>query len=1309
MATEAESLFSEADDPSDITGVSDTNVMQKAKVPNTIVRLEKEEDGDGMLGGLGVGGGTQTAFGVTKRDERSGTIIETTDGEEIDLSKQDVLTGWEATHTMVHPDVEKEREAQAEQRRQEKQAIADDLAGAYRAEDAESAGVEDVPDDVPPVVAEKLQRGEFGDTEFEGEVVDADEVDDPFTVEFPDDTVVEMPAEDSLQIQAEIWKQGLQQGGSASKSDWVKDILPSQVDELVEVFDGEQAPEGDGVPLPLVVIGSDGRPTSIQEGRHRSIAAVLSEETDDIPVRIRYDDSSTGAFGDTVPEADATDSDDASDGQTTNTRRYRARQNETWEPDLHPRDPDTGKFVERSFDIPGDESALLDVSSESMLGYLDNNGAPIDSVLDPNSAVTVEDVPRNLDSPDNIDGIGDLESMFTDEPDDGDDNQDDADADVDPLIPTSDTPADEMPSGTELADSVREISDQTSKFDAGPSPSERIGDLIQTVTGLETDFSSLDPQQAREVGIAVGEFQEEFGALPTRLQSIKGDLKQPVIDYHRSEDNAMPIASHVSNEDFDPEIDEGSGIQISNTKMTGPRVENLNDDGYIVSRQVRDLIVHEMAHAVHLERAENGDATGYDDKNLVDISELPSLQSRIDEVVSTYGSTISPEFVAEMYVKQFRGEADEIPVDITDFYETLMGRPLEDESVAEETATTNVVRQTSAAIRTLKRWVHSQSGTDGNGNGNGNGIDTRGTTGRSFDTAYPADAESELRDDLPPALVGESPLATADVEPSDDARDAARETAQAIARERSDIDAGVPTEETTNSPMTLNRERYRYNAPKYAKQRAVKLGLGPTYHVTRYNGDIYYRPGNSNAELSQAVTRQNTRQNARPREVIRSVPVFPDALQEITRAWLTRWVHWVQAGRPEVTPVDDREMEGEPRARQEMRRNAEDTGDGWVPELHPRDPDTGKFVESTFEFADDWRAVTDLTTKEMLQFLQDNDADVRGILDPNSVITIEGAPRSAATIDDIPDANPQSDITGDGEDSGGSGNGSDIVDGGGGGSTDTDTETDSDSDSTSTPAPTPADGPTGNNLIGVIDDIDDSELADERKVIEIEKTADAATPADTTVRYENFNPRQAAEVTRAIGVIQEREDELPSQIDEIRSDLPSGAKPDDYDGNPVASYGPPNFYNDAVDDEGRFAVMFNAEDNFQRSALLGSDAGYKLFSSRLRDAALHEFAHAVHHMREMNTGPRGAAGIVEPVKFDRVLDDVGDDIQNGISDYAATSSDDFVAEAYVKELLIGYIDDGTVVDEQQTETPVNEPGETYNLQHYLDSFLGREL
>lgn len=129
------------------------------------------------------------------------------------------------------------------------------------------------------------------------------------------------------------------------------------------------------------------------------------------------------------------------------------------------------------------------------------------------------------------------------------------------------------------------------------------------------------------------------------------------------------------------------------------------------------------------------------------------------------------------------------------------------------------------------------------------------------------------------------------------------------------------------------------------------------------------------------------------------VPVLPDDIENLTEAWVNRWAEWIASGRPEIS--DDAALV-EPRIFDQLE---------WVPELHPRSPRTGQFVERSFDVPDDVQDFADISTKETLQYIDSEGGDLDStVFDPGENITVDGVPNNATSFEDIPEdpdsANP---------------------------------------------------------------------------------------------------------------------------------------------------------------------------------------------------------------------------------------------------------------------------------------------------------------
>jgi len=121
------------------------------------------------------------------------------------------------------------------------------------------------------------------------------------------------------------------------------------------------------------------------------------------------------------------------------------------------------------------------------------------------------------------------------------------------------------------------------------------------------------------------------------------------------------------------------------------------------------------------------------------------------------------------------------------------------------------------------------------------------------------------------------------------------------------------------------------------------------------------------------------------------IPVLPDGLGTITKPWLIRWAEWVAAGRPEI----DRQA-----TNSTVYRLTSAVRNEFNPALHPRDPETGKFVERSFDLPDDAPNFADMGTGEVLSFLDENGEDIDAVLASDNV-SIDGVPTDATSLADL--------------------------------------------------------------------------------------------------------------------------------------------------------------------------------------------------------------------------------------------------------------------------------------------------------------------
>jgi len=293
----------------------------------------------------------------------------------------------------------------------------------------------------------------------------------------------------------------------------------------------------------------------------------------------------------------------------------------------------------------------------------------------------------------------------------------------------------------------------------------------------------------------------------------------------------------------------------------------------------------------------------------------------------------------------------------------------------------------------------------------------------------------------------------------------------------------------------------------------------------------------------------------------RNIPVLPDGLQTLTRGWLIRWAEWVAAGRPAI--AKEERLTPTPR-HAELDFN---------PALHPRDPDTGQFVERPFDLPDGAPDFGDFNTKETLEYLDDNGAAVDAVLDPDTEVTVDGVPNSATSLDEVPVGDTR-----------------------------------------------------GQNFA----DADSSEEAREVASARIE----SAVNTDLSASLQNMNTRQARTLTEAVEELSESGDGLFSSVEEIR----------DHDINATAQ---------AAYDPAQNALLFRS------GSMSGNEAyeGYLAENSGFGTVA-HETGHAAHY------GDSGDDIFDYYFWPEGTDDDDIEQIEMEVSEYAAESPEEFVAEVF---------------------------------------------
>ena len=112
------------------------------------------------------------------------------------------------------------------------------------------------------------------------------------------------------------------------------------------------------------------------------------------------------------------------------------------------------------------------------------------------------------------------------------------------------------------------------------------------------------------------------------------------------------------------------------------------------------------------------------------------------------------------------------------------------------------------------------------------------------------------------------------------------------------------------------------------------------------------------------------------------IPVIPEGTTQVLPRQLQDWAAWVSAGRPDFAALRQ-----------------------WNPALHPRDPETGQFVERSFEVADsDLEAIQSGDPARLLRFISDlgGRSQVEEVLQADGV-SIDGVPDNLDTKSELVD------------------------------------------------------------------------------------------------------------------------------------------------------------------------------------------------------------------------------------------------------------------------------------------------------------------
>jgi hypothetical protein len=251
----------------------------------------------------------------------------------------------------------------------------------------------------------------------------------------------------------------------------------------------------------------------------------------------------------------------------------------------------------------------------------------------------------------------------------------------------------------------------------------------------------------------------------------------------------------------------------------------------------------------------------------------------------------------------------------------------------------------------------------------------------------------------------------------------------------------------------------------------------------------------------------------------------------------------------------------------------------WNPALHPRDPETGKFVERPFDVPSgvDVSSFADMDTSDLLREIDSGGGDVEGLLQRDD-ISIDGIPDEANSLGDV-DAGEQS-----------------------------------------------------------FDSVSDPEEARELATNRLESKLDGVN-----VSLENMDSDQASTLTNTVEQLSDQNPQHFDSVEEIR----------DHDINATAS---------AAYDPGQNALLFGS------ASMSGNEAYEGFLAENSGEGTIaHETGHAAHF------GEHG----------DDIFDfyfwppDVGegelDQIESEVSEYAAESPEEFVAEVYSVKALGGEV------------------------------------
>jgi hypothetical protein len=343
-------------------------------------------------------------------------------------------------------------------------------------------------------------------------------------------------------------------------------------------------------------------------------------------------------------------------------KQVRQRAND-WNPALHPRGPN-GQFVERPFNLPDDAPDFGDMGTGEVLSYIDDNddGTLSETVLDPDSPVTVDGIPDDASS---LDDIGDGDTA------------------------TPDTDGGTAKSVTDL-DSFEELSpgDQIEWEDGATS--DEIEEVVETEDGeifavTEDGFYSeavaLPDDSGRDLTPEAQTLEDDLGIQTADLTGLGEEGRQEVVSILRNEfdedlrEHFGAVGAVTTTPPSDIEGGEAAAAYQGSTRTLyinpdsfadTPSDGELNPGGIGLGPTDRErLIQHELSHTQHFMKS----AEEYG--NLRERGLTADERDLAAEEVSSYAAQNPHEFVAEV-ATGLKNDLD-FDDDVLDLYDELNG------------------------------------------------------------------------------------------------------------------------------------------------------------------------------------------------------------------------------------------------------------------------------------------------------------------------------------------------------------------------------------------------------------------------------------------------------------------------------------------------------------------------------------------------------------------------------------------------------------------------------------------------------------